>query len=324
LFLLFLYVYGQSVSPSRTQYGSSNISSTPSTSKTKSTPVYSSSVTPIVSNSNTRSTTPVPSSSPTPFPSSSKTRSTSPSPSGNKNTGYVIDDFYIQSSVEILPSYYSYFPISDFEYVTGSTSQIIGGERDLTMIAYTGQPNSGFSTTISFGATNILSPYGGYGKTVIQWDGYDGSMNLNPSGLGSINFAPGTNSGFQFEYFSEESTNITMNVYSGSNSSFCTYTEYNTVSYAYIDTIYYFQNFASVGSGCSFNNVGAIELIINLPSETEITIGGISLYSDQPNSSPSQTPSSSPTPSRSKPLQVNQIDNFHIDMKMVLFLLFCN
>lgn len=150
-------------------------------------------------------------------------------------------------------------------FKTNSTT-ILGGERDLGVFyEQYGGATQGSSFSIEDGRFLVATGEPCSATVTLQWDGEDGSMDLQADGLGSVDLTDnGTASSFSFQYSAETGGDASVYVYSGSADDFCVYettlvegTDFSTASFA-------FASFRSVSAGCSFDNVGAVELDIFL------------------------------------------------------------
>ena len=79
-------------------------------------------------------------------------------------------------------------PASGYTIVQSMDNDILGNERDLQLIASSGNSNSNFTTIVDGGVSSSQMGIDTTGTIIFQYDGMDNSMNLNPHGLGSVNF----------------------------------------------------------------------------------------------------------------------------------------
>lgn len=157
-------------------------------------------------------------------------------------------------------------------------SEAIGGARDIlvTNTAPTGQITlyvDDVSDTLSVGSLGDA-----VGTAVIQYDGLDGSVSLDPTGLGGASLAGGSpgvapepNTGMIVLSRAENpGDSLFITVYTdGANSSTATIPlpEDNT---NFIETFVLFSDFVvASGSGADFNNVGAIEASIGMSANND-------------------------------------------------------
>jgi len=188
---------------------------------------------------------------------------------------YVIDNFY-SSSNTISVSNGNTFPYSNSIFTLSDPSNIIGGERDLSLYVSTADYPINIDTGVNNTSFFLSSPSTSSTITRLQYDGKDSSMLLNPSGLGGIDLRSYGDS-FQFSIEAEinplyyQGSKIYINVYSGSNSSYCS-------SFYIVDGLYDeiitmpFLYFTFYHGGCNFSNVGAIELVFQMTDNTQIVI----------------------------------------------------
>ena len=157
--------------------------------------------------------------------------------------------------------------------------EAIGGERDVQVIntANTGQVTAFIDNgTLSIGALGD-----GTGSGLIQYDGVDGTLALNPTGLAGVSLvagAPGDTldpgAGLIVQTRAENAGDqLTVTVHTdGGNSSFAVINlpQDNT---DFIETFVRFSDFATAsGAGADFNDVGAIEASITLSPNNDTFI----------------------------------------------------
>lgn len=161
---------------------------------------------------------------------------------------------------------------------SAAASDAIGGERDIqvTNTAGTGQVSvlvdSG-TDTLSVGSLGD-----GVGTVLLQYDGPDGVVTLDPTGLGGVSLAGGaagvgaeTNSGLVILSRAENAGDtLQITIYSdAANSSTATITLPQDNA-AFIESFVQFDSFAvASGAGADFNNVGAIEATIGLSANND-------------------------------------------------------
>lgn len=102
----------------------------------------------------------------------------------------VIDDF--TTSQGPLTATLSNTPVSDSVLGSG----IIGGERDLSIEIFADDFNQGATVNVAFDNFFFSTGSGVEAQFTLQWDGADNSMDINPFGLGGINFADGADFSF--------------------------------------------------------------------------------------------------------------------------------
>merc|ERR1712032_1234753 len=166
----------------------------------------------------------------------------------------------------------SQYPIVQTRSTTAS--DILGGERDLRLTVLSGSDNLVLSSGVSNGLFQCATPAGARGRSTLQFDGVDGSINLNPSGLGGLNFRNNGGNSFRVSVTSDLATRVDFLVYSGSTS-----------------------------SGCDFSSVGAIEIVTQMEPNVDVQVSLFSVYgpipaTPSPTRTPTPIPSNSVTPSR--------------------------
>lgn len=142
---------------------------------------------------------------------------------------------------------------------------VLGGERDLE-VSYKEYWGGYQSSRVSIGdgvlAVDSCDPC--TFTLTLQWDGEDESMDLQADGLGSVDLTDnGSASSLSFQYSDEMGGHAYLYVYSGSADDYCmhntTLVEGSSTSTANVP----YDSFTSVGAGCSFDQVGAIELRVH-------------------------------------------------------------
>ena len=189
-----------------------------------------------------------------------------------------------------------------YSYANGTS--ILGGQRDM-ILKSSGSTNV-FFTSCSDSLYSTSSPTGGSGTSTIQYDGYDNSPQLNPSGLGGIDLTRNGMSSLSFDFSADEEVKFSIYIYSGSNSSYCYLDVELYPQYPYIvQVVLSYYEFTTVNGGCKFNNVGAIVTVVTFGDSTDVIIGPISFTNDgiavtpSGTTSPTRTHSQTPTATRS-------------------------
>lgn len=104
---------------------------------------------------------------------------------GTANAGLIstIDDFSTNQG-----PLFSSVGTPAFSSVTTGLNDILGGERDLMIETFRDDFGQGSSVNVTNGFFFFSSGSGVESQFSIQWDGVDGSMDVNPFGLGGMNF----------------------------------------------------------------------------------------------------------------------------------------
>jgi hypothetical protein len=212
----------------------------------------------------------------------------------------MIDDFSVDSPtlVIVIPTNPT-FPIYTSNFVTSST--ILGNERDMNLSAIGGSTSLVLTATVSQNRFSCANPNNAAGSSLLQYDGTDSSIGLNPSGLfGSPNNDFTYGNAFAFRTFiqADIATHITITVYSGSAANYCNYqvsVPGDGMNHEYIIN---FSSFSYHGGGCDFTNVGAVEVLVQMNQNVDVIIQFISTYGTYSASTPTRTPS--PFASRSR------------------------
>ncbi|MGE5603716.1 MAG: GEVED domain-containing protein [Nitrososphaerales archaeon] len=150
--------------------------------------------------------------------------------------------------------------------VSGSVSgpNVLGAERDLQVTIISGAPRTASAQAVNSQLLHSQDT-GIVAETLVQWDGTDGSMTLNPNGLGGADL---TQSGTQDRLaitvvFNDLPIDLEFTAYSGANSSRATLSLPGNQFSGSIDYYIPFASFTTVsGSGANFSSIGALELRI--------------------------------------------------------------
>merc|ERR1712232_160284 len=205
----------------------------------------------------------------------------------------VIDDFTtVTPQILIQTEASSNYPIVGTRSTTAS--DILGGERDLRLTVLTGEDNLVLSSGVASGAFQCATPAGASGRSTLQWDGVDGSINLNPSGLGALNFRANGGNSFRVSVTTDIATRVDFIVYSGSASATCVF-NLSLAAGTTVDTVLLFSQFSN---GCDFSRVGALEIVAQMGPNVDVLVNIFSVYGPTP-PTPSPSPSPSPVPSQS-------------------------
>ena len=179
----------------------------------------------------------------------------------------MIDNFEVSQPALIIVSTTS-FPSILFSTEETASTDILGNERDLQLTMTGGTPNVIATASVSSGTFTTSIGKGGEGYALLQYDGIDGSMNLNTTGLTSV---PGASLGlnlfsnggtmFNLTYVSNYDINGAIYVYDvDSGVSFLPLTFSATNNK--ISTI--FGAFDDFEGFCDLSKVGAIEFFFDV------------------------------------------------------------
>lgn len=157
--------------------------------------------------------------------------------------------------------------------------EAVGGERDIFVDATAGTVSIAANGTPKPGELVFDVGAGANGKRVVSYDGVDGTSNLNPTGLSSLDLtASGTANAFRFQIGGEPGTRLIIRVHSGANVSTREVAIPTTPgALATSDLIVPFSDFStSSGSGANFAAVGAIELEVTGPDAADAIVNAFS------------------------------------------------
>ena len=147
-------------------------------------------------------------------------------------------------------------PIQDERFT--QDAGILGGERDLSLTAESGNANLVLTTGVTGGLWSVSTPNSARGFALMQYDGLDASLGLRENGLGEVNLVVNSADAFHLRIQSDIVTEYTFTVYSpgGASSSFA-------LSIPGDDTTNeYFVEFDSFTGNADFSRVGAMEILI--------------------------------------------------------------
>jgi len=210
-----------------------------------------------------------------------------------QNQKSVLDDYTVASpSLVIVISDSSPLPTTVSNFVQDSS--ILGGERDLILTATTGPAGRVLTTSVS-GAWNLGTPNGVTGVASIQYDGIDGSANLNTKGLGGVDLTKSGADSFQVTIQTDLTSTYVISVtdMKGATSSLT----FDIQGDPGISDIYY-GTFKLFTGNADFTNVGAIELQIQgVPNlETSVQLLALASTSSGSGGPVPKAATASPTP----------------------------
>jgi len=210
----------------------------------------------------------------------------------------------------------TYMPIDDFEQptnvlrvaipasgelpVTNTVStqhnDILGGERDLSVVAEGGTPATIITAEVSNGAWISSSPGAASGFSSLQYDGTDRSNSIDHGGLSCIDITGnGVADGFLIQAQATFATDFKFTVY-GYNGGVATIGEQVTTN----EQTYYYIPFNTFHGDVDFTCVGAIEVTAAIPANSHFVVNTLVLGTYIPDApSSTETPSNTPRPSAS-------------------------
>ena len=209
---------------------------------------------------------------PTPTPSSSRVNS-------NTET-IVIDDFAVlQEDVFTLEiDVTQHDPnVVQTSSMTGPSSSMVGGERDMELRVYTGLKGRTFSSEVFKinegyfkGEWDIAIPKSSSTLSTNQYDGVDGSFTLDISGLNNLDIS---NSQIVFYAISDVDSAITFTFYDSMGGMCdCVIGIPRTTGYVYYspDDIKYVFNLNNLSGYCNKHYIGAIEYSVETMDALDI------------------------------------------------------
>ena len=202
-----------------------------------------------------------------------------------QTTTLVIDNFAVSQPVLIIVSTNS-FPIVIYSTEETASTDILGNERDLQLTMTEGSPNVVATAGVTSDTFTTSIGKGGEGYALLQYDGVDGSMNLNTTGLTSV---PGASLGlnlfskggtmFNLTYISNYNINgaiYVFDVISGISFLPLTFSATNNKISTIFGSFYDFEGF------CDFTKVGAIEFYFDVADFNEFLLYQITIITTPP------------------------------------------
>jgi len=174
--------------------------------------------------------------------------------------------------------------------LTASTqgTDIVGGERDLILTGEDGPNNSILTAGVSAGEWSVAAPHSSSGFATMQYDGVDGSSTLNKAGL-ALDLETNGADALHLVIQADQETKYTVTLYSGSSTS-----EFVVDIPGDESTHDYYIKFSDFKGGVDINNVGAIEVTVDMFVDVDAFI---SLFATAgPTTTPPPPPGVSPPP----------------------------
>ena len=183
----------------------------------------------------------------------------------------MIDDFTVSQTVlSIEANYYAPFPFASSNYQDDSSLvHILGGERDIQITIQSGSYYNNATAGVNHYQFSYNSIKDLIGYSSIQYDGMDGSMNVNVTGLTAI---PGASNGLDLTNFNGNAFNITFLTSYQFGMDIYVYSIYGDVCVNYLlldvsdkpsSVQIPFSDFGELMGNCNFQQVGAIQLFID-------------------------------------------------------------
>jgi len=209
---------------------------------------------------------------------------------------YFIDNFDVYSdTLIVVTSGSTVFPAIDQSFTQDSS--LFSGERDHLLSVETAPSGMVFSSSVDAGEYSSNAPPSGSAFSLLQYDGIDGTIELNPSGgLGDPDndFTNGAAFALHLVITSDQPSTVEAFVYSGSSSDYCSFSFSVPGNSQTTDYVANYAQFDKVGAGCDFTNVGAVELTSDLPPNVDLIVELFATYGTVSNPSKSRTPTPSP------------------------------
>jgi len=170
--------------------------------------------------------------------------------------------------------------LTQSNFATGAN--ILGTERDLQLIVDSGLGNVVLTTGCSDGVYTSATPNSARGGSILTLDGIDSDLSIDASGLfgeadNDWTFEEGYALRTHIE--SDQATQVEFDVYSGSTSSYCSYTlNVPAAPGQPFEYIMEYDDWERTGAGCDFSNVGALQVIVVMLDNVDVIIGEITTY----------------------------------------------
>merc|ERR1719359_902377 len=202
---------------------------------------------------------------------------------GDNEVKYVIDTFQTQTDtmIIVIPSggvEPGGTPIIQDSFVTGTG--IMGSERDVRLTVSSGEGNLVLSTGVSQGQYSAATPNEARGTSLLQLDGVDSTLTLNPSGLfGHPNNDFTSQGAFAFRVLIESDIpgDVVFRVYSGQNAT-CSVSVPVPGDDRLNEYIVPYSSFTRTGNGCDFSRVGAVEIFIVMIDNIDVIVQDFSTW----------------------------------------------
>lgn len=207
-----------------------------------------------------------------------------------------IDDFERDTSIlRLVVQEGDTYPIS----VQGFTaaSEVLGGERDLILVAENGRPGNIMSTQVDDGKWISSSSSQASGYSTLQYDGQEGSNSINHDGLDCADLTVGgTASGFLINAQATFATDFKFTVFGYGNQANATVKKSVDTN---LPTYYYIPFDTFNGEVINWECVGAISVTATVQAYSQFIVDTlfVGTYTPDP---PSVTPSVSLRPSASR------------------------
>jgi len=214
----------------------------------------------------------------------------------NREDKRIIDPFTPDTDpIIILIQNQNQLPITEEAFTRDAG--IMGGERDLSLTAESGNNNLVLTAAVTSGQWSVSTPNSARGFALMQYDGVDGSTGLAQNGLGAQNLVSDGGDSFRLLIQSDIETLYTFFVYSNGGSS----SEFSLTIPGDDTTNEYFLAFDDFQGNADFTNVGAIEILIEAFDNVDTFVelfhtSGLPVPTPSPVPSPPANPSRSATP----------------------------
>lgn len=209
---------------------------------------------------------------------------------------YFIDNFDVYSETLIVVTTSSTkYPAVDQSFTL--TAAVFSGERDHLLSVESAPSGMVFSSSVDAGEYASNAPPSGAAFSLLQYDGIDGDIALDPSGgFGDpdTDFTNGQAFALHLVITSDQPSTVEAFIYSGSSSDFCSFSFNVPGNSITTDYVANYDQFDKTGAGCDFTNVGAVELTSDLPPNVDLIVELFATYGPVNNPSQSRTPTPRP------------------------------
>jgi len=186
----------------------------------------------------------------------------------------IIDDFTADSPpLVIVVNSNTQFPTTIDEFTEVGGGHIIGDERDVSLTLQSGTVSSISKTGVANAEFYVSTLNNSSSSTLLQYDGTDSSINLNPKGLGGVNLTANNANAFNLTYNSDVATNMTITLYDMVGG-LCTVNVIFNVSPNTNPEFLAVPMTLFVGS-CDFTDIGAIEVDVSVGESGDFQLYGI-------------------------------------------------
>ena len=151
--------------------------------------------------------------------------------------------------------------------VSTNDSSVIGGQRNILLSADRGDGTLFQSAVVSSSWTSS-TPNDSSGFSLMQYDGQDGSANLDTSGL-QEDLTEELADAFELDIETDVTSDVTISVYEGGQT--CEFGPISVVGNAGVVQTFDID-YSQFSGSCPFTNVGAIEILVEMFDNVDVVV----------------------------------------------------